>query len=517
MDVILSILPRIKNFPQANIMISSFHDADDNPSANACENADVASISLTASVVETVQQATLSQFVQAATATTIAGIDGSNNLTTTAFDCSANNCISMSRYYDKNETDEFLTETEFALLSHITTTVGNFDPLVEENIKNRPKFLPVLEARGGSDKDEQGHRRDTLPIANAIDGLKSSSNKIQTAVFQFLEENTGLSTHCVLSNDALKKYLKRVAHGIIVRINPGTLSASSQKKCDDMLRELSGAGITILSHPDVASSLGAKDSLVKIKNLKCGLEDTEVYYTPDSFCYGFRKTIAFQPRVIKQNRGSQGEGIWICKLKDGAYCENYGDSLVSLDTELVLMEAFDNHVEYHTVGDFIEFCINGRVGSSCEWTTTSNGKYFEGGIKAGAMVVDQRFLPRIVEGEVRCLMVGSELVEIVHKKPKEGGLSATLQSGAIYTKYLPSDPKFEKLVKNFKSDIPHIMSSFDMSDQPLPLLWTADYIYGESDEDLFVGEINCSCVGITQQLHHSTIVANVAADAVFLK
>ncbi len=251
--------------------------------------------------------------------------------------------------------------------------------------------------------------------------------------------------------------------------------------------------------------------------MKCGLEDTEAYYTPEAFLEGFRKTVAFQPRVIKQNRGSQGEGIWICKLVDEEYCEFYGERSVSLDSKLELMEAFDNHVEYHTVGEFIDFCIYGRTEGGPEWTSTSNGRYFEGGLQAGAMVVDQRFLPRIVEGEVRCLMVGSELVEIVHKKPKEGGLSATLQSGALYTKYAPDHPKFAKLVENFKDDIPHIMGCFHFSEQPLPLLWTADYIYGETDADLYVGEINCSCPGITQQLEVAKTVAKVAVSAIFAK
>lgn len=260
----------------------------------------------------------------------------------------------------------------------------------------------------------------------------------------------------------------------------------------------------------------SKKSLVKIKNLKCGIEDTEAYYTPESFRDGFRKSIAFQPRVIKQNRGSQGEGIWICKLIEEDYCDFYGERIVSLDSKLELMEAFDNHVEYHTVGEFIDFCILGRTTcGGAVWTTKSNGKYFEGGLQAGAMIVDQRFLPRIVEGEVRCLMVGSELVEIVHKKPKEGGLSATLQSGASYTKYEPGHPKFSNLVKNFNDDLPHIMASFNMADQPLPLLWTADYIYGATDNDLYVGEINCTCVGITQQLHHATTVAKVAVHTIF--
>lgn len=202
--------------------------------------------------VDDAQQAALAQFVQAAVA--IAGIDTTNNATATAYEYPT----STTHYDDKTESGEdFLNDTEFALLTHVTTSVGDFDPLSQDNINKRPHFIPILEARGGSDKDDQGHRRDSLPIAHAIDELKGE--KTQTAVFQFLEESAGLGTHCIMTNDALKKYLKRVAHGIIVRINPGTLSPATQKKCDDMLRELGAAGITILSHPDVASSLGAKD------------------------------------------------------------------------------------------------------------------------------------------------------------------------------------------------------------------------------------------------------------------
>lgn len=236
-----------------------------------------------------------------------------------------------------------------------------------------------------------------------------------------------------------------------------------------------------------------------------------MYYEPNSFHEGFRKSIAFRPRVIKQNRGSQGEGIWICKLKDESkYCKEYGDSIVSLDTELVLMEANDNHIEYHTVEEFLEFCVYGRTDKAGHWASLGNGQYFEGGYEAGAMLVDQRFLPRIVEGEIRCLMIGQELIQVVQKVPKEGGLSATLQSGAIYTTYSPDDPKFSVLIDNFKADLPSIMSCFGLDGEALPLLWTADYIYGDTDEELYVGEFNCSCVGITQQLDKSATVARVA-------
>jgi glutathione synthase/RimK-type ligase-like ATP-grasp enzyme len=416
----------------------------------------------------------------------------------------------------KDADEDEVTETDYGLLKRITTNIGDYDPLDHEKPE---RFIPVLEARGidDNDKDEFGHRRDTIPIAKAVDEHTDTTIKAHSAVFQFLEERDEDDRVAVKSNLALKNFLKMNAQGIIVRNNPGTLSATSQKKFDDMLRELANEenGLMIMTHPDVMSTLGAKDSLVKIKHLKCGLEDTEVYYDPEAFKEGFRKSIAFQPRVVKQNRGSQGEGIWIVKLKDGQYCDTYGECMVSLDTELELMEAWDNHVEYHTVGEFIEFCVHGRTAFSGEWTSTGDGRYFDGGLAAGSMMVDQRFLPRIVEGEVRCLFVGSELVEIVHKKPAEGGLSATLASGAIYTKYEPDDPKFASLVAHLKEDVPRIMDSFDMAERPLPLLWTADYIYGDTDDELYVGEINCSCPGITQQLEIVPIIAKVALESTF--
>ena len=258
-------------------------------------------------------------------------------------------------------------------------------------------------------------------------------------------------------------------------------------------------------------------SLVKIKHLKFGLQDTCVYYNPEEFMKGFRKTIAFQPRVIKQNRGSSGEGIWIVKLKDRNYCDKYGETTVSLNTELVLTEARDNHIEHHTVGEFIEFCNHGHSEHSGEWTSTSLGRYFDGGVAAGSMLIDQRFLPRITEGEVRCLFVRSELVEIVHKKPREGCLSAVLGTGAVYTKYSPYDNKFAKLREHLKEDIPRIMDAIDMAHHPLPLLWAVDHIYGDTDDELYVGEINCSCLGITQQLDIAPIIAKAAIETVFPK
>merc|ERR1711990_296527 len=121
-------------------------------------------------------------------------------------------------------------------------------------------------------------------------------------------------------------------------------------------------------------------------------------------------------------------------------------------------EANDNHAEEHTVAEVIEFCINGRNAKSGTWTSKGTGKYLEGGKEAGGMLVDQRFCPRIVEGELRYNCVGKELVGIIHKKPKEGGISAVGGTGSVYTYYGPDEAKFKNLTTNFlEKDINLVM------------------------------------------------------------
>merc|ERR1719321_359324 len=238
---------------------------------------------------------------------------------------------------------------------------------------------------------------------------------------------------------------------LIVRCNPGQIKADGgdQGKFDDGMRGLRKLGIQVWPSPDVMEFMGAKDALCKVADLNIGLPDTLAYYSVDDFSVGFKKTMAFQPRVIKQNRGSSGEGIWIIKLKEGNYCSSYGERSCTDDEVLDLMEANDNHAEVHTVAEFIEWCVNGRTDKSGTWESKGVGKYLEGGKEAGGQIVDQRFCPRIVEGELRYNLVGPKLVGIIHKKPKEGGISAVGGTGSIYTYYGPDEEKFKNLTTNF--------------------------------------------------------------------
>merc|ERR1711937_493264 len=296
---------------------------------------------------------------------------------------------------------------------------------------------------------------------------------------------------------------------IIVRCNPGQIKqdGGDQQKFDDSMREMRKLKIQVWPSPDVMEKMGAKDALCKVAKMNIGLEDTLAYYDEAEFSAGFKKTMKFQPRVIKQNRGSAGEGIWIIKLKAGDYCSTFGEASCEDGELLDMMEANDNHAEEHTVAEFIEFCVNGRSDKSGTWTSKGTGKYLEGGKEAGGQLVDQRFCPRIVEGELRYNQIGDGLVGIIHKKPAEGGISAVGGTGSIYTYYGPDEPKFATLTENFlKKDLGGVMPALDLASEPLPLWWTTDFINSsppgtaEQDEKWIVGEFNCSCVGISKCL-----------------
>merc|ERR1719235_805801 len=276
-----------------------------------------------------------------------------------------------------------------------------------------PKFkLALLEVYvrdkpyGGADKSSNGHRYDSVPFVNGMIGAGMSCQPIH----YLHEEHDKFFEICAKFN------------ALIVRCNPGQIAqdGGSQQKFDDAVRALQKQGIQAWPSPDVMEFMGAKDALTKIAHLNIGLEDTLTYYDEAAFIEGFKKTMAYQPRVIKQNRGSAGEGIWIIKLKSGEYCSSYGEASCADDEVLDLMEANDNHAETHTVAEFIEWCIAGRTEKSGEWTSKGSGKYLEGGKAAGGQLVDQRFCPRIVEGELRYNLVGPKLIGIIHKKPKEG-------------------------------------------------------------------------------------------------
>lgn len=337
--------------------------------------------------------------------------------------------------------------------------------------------IVIFEAEGGSDKCMNGHRRDTRPILNAI-----KEKDWDSEVVYYRDE----------WNDLIFDYVSTKFDGYISRINPGNLP-NGESVYFDTLRRLSDAGLVGMSHPDVMIHFGAKDALVKLASTDLVPRDTYAYYDIPSFRDTFPKSISYGVRVLKQNRGSTGSGIWRVEVIDDISYKP-GDSL-PLSTKLKCTEALDNHVEYHTLEEFMTFCEQYIVGD--------NG-----------MIVDMRFMPRIKEGEIRILMVGNEPMFVVHKKPAEAenAFSATLFSGAHYTYDRPED--WPELMKMFNDSLPLISEKIGIID--IPLIWTADFMldYDENGNDKYVlGEFNCSCVGFTSHLDMG-IQDHIATEAI---
>jgi len=366
---------------------------------------------------------------------------------------------------------------------------------------------------GGSDKGPDGNRVDSIPIANSVIAAGAACDLV---LFDS-EKNKG--------DVAEFTTLTSAYDALIVRINPGQLSQGTEEgtqgRFDDLMNKYITEGKLVWSSPKIQTQMGAKDALVKIGSLNCGLEDTYAYYSEEELIAGFKKCAAFQPRVIKQNRGSAGEGIWLCWLWDKAGdkkveiypSKSFGESSLADDDYVKLMEMNDNHVEYHTVKEFMVFCVSGPSGDGAgEWKSTFPGEYLKGGKEAGGQLVDQRLLPRIDEGEVRILMAGDACQMAVHKKPMGGGLSA-VGGNSEYTYYKPEDPKYKGLIEKLYADIPQLLPKLGLEGEPLPLLWTCDYIPKNPDDwekgpydrscpddktEYTVGEFNCSCVGISK-------------------
>lgn len=339
------------------------------------------------------------------------------------------------------------------------------------------KSIVIFEAEGGSDKTFNGHRKDTMPIVEAI------KEKGWHAEVVFFRDEW---------KDTIYEYAKDKFDAYISRINPGNL-ATGEKQYFELLKQLSDSDLVGMSHPDAMINFGAKDALVKLASTNLVPDDTYAYYTVEEFTQTFPKSISYGERVLKQNRGSTGEGIWRVQIADDiAY--QAGDSL-PLTTKLKCTEAVDNHVEHRTLGEFMTFCEQYIVGD--------NG-----------MLVDMRFMPRIKEGEIRILLVGDTPIFVVHKKPAEGAdaFSATLFSGAKYTYDKPED--WSALMTLFHESLPIISEKLGGFD--IPLIWTADFMLdtdAHGGDTYVLGEINCSCVGFTSHLDQG-IQQKIADEAI---
>lgn len=264
--------------------------------------------------------------------------------------------------------------------------------------------------------------------------------------------------------------------GVLVWVNP-LENGRTRAQLDPLLRELAAKRCWVSAHPDTILKMGVKEVLYRTRNLGWGT-DTRLYRTRDEFRDKFPPQLRSGAiRVIKQNRGNGGQGIWKVEATNG---------LMGSAPTVTVLEALTGSVpETLLLEDFLDRCEN----------------YFGW----GGCIIDQAFQERLPDGMIRCYMSGDKVAGFGHQKikaliapPPEGPDAPSAKSGPRMM-HGPDAAPFQTLRAQMETDwTPQMMKVLGLDPDHLPIIWDADFLYGPrtpAGEDTYVlCEINVSCV-----------------------
>jgi hypothetical protein len=263
--------------------------------------------------------------------------------------------------------------------------------------------------------------------------------------------------------------------GVLIWVDP-LHKGKTRAALDPLLRDVAARGPWVSAHPDVILKMGVKEVLHRTKHLGWGA-DTHLYRSAQAFRQEFPQRLRTAgPRVLKQNRGNAGQGVWkverIDPLPGGAAVRVLHAQRGSVPEELALAE-------------FMARCQAYFAPDGC--------------------IVDQPFQPRLPDGMIRCYMGADKVVGFGHQfikallpPPPEGPDSAAAQSGPRIMHPASAEP-FRALKTKMETEwTPQMMATLEIDTASLPIIWDADFLYGPrsaSGEDSYVlCEINVSSV-----------------------
>jgi hypothetical protein len=263
--------------------------------------------------------------------------------------------------------------------------------------------------------------------------------------------------------------------GVLVWVDPLSRGIT-RTALDAMLRDVAARGPWVSAHPDVILKMGVKEVLHGTKHLGWG-SDTHLYSTAVEFHDTFPARLRSGPRVLKRNRGNDGQGVWKVELVS----QPAGKAGV-----VRVLQALRGSVpEEMPLADFM---------TRCEAYFASDGS-----------IVDQPFQPRLPDGMIRCYMGADKVVGFGHQfikalipPPPEGPDSPAAQPGPRIMHGAEAEP-FQVLRAKMEAEwAPQMMEVLGIDPTSLPIIWDADFLYGSrtaSGADTYVlCEINVSSV-----------------------
>jgi len=264
--------------------------------------------------------------------------------------------------------------------------------------------------------------------------------------------------------------------GVLVWVDP-IHEGQTRTVLDAILRDVASRGPWVSAHPDVILKMGVKEVLFRTRHLGWGT-DTHLYCTAAEFGDAFPSRLqSAGPRVLKQNRGNGGEGVWKVEVV----------SRPASKTSVV-------RILHARRGSMPEEMPLGEFMTRCEPYFASNG-----------CIVDQPFQPRLPDGMIRCYMgvdkvvgFGHQFIKALIPPPPEGPDSPGAQPGPRIMHGAEAEP-FQVLRAKMEAEwTPQMMEILGIDAVSLPIIWDADFLYGPrtaSGEDSYVlCEINVSSV-----------------------
>jgi hypothetical protein len=280
----------------------------------------------------------------------------------------------------------------------------------------------------------------------------------------------------------LREQLMRV-DGVLVWINP-IVDGRDRTDLNKLLADVAASGVFVSAHPDVIAKMGTKEVLFRTRTMGWGC-DTRHYPTsavmqrelPESLAAG-------EARVLKRARGHSGDGVWRVELADRAGTGRL--SAVSPKSNVRVRHAKRGSVE--TTMPLAAFMAE-----------------YEPYFASGDGVIDQIYQRRLADGMVRCYLVrnrvagfGEQLINALYPtEPGAAANSAPQPGPRLY--YPPTRVDFQRLKDKLEQEwLRQLCDTVGLDEAQLPILWDADFLYGDKDTDgddtYVLCEINVSSV-----------------------
>ncbi len=292
------------------------------------------------------------------------------------------------------------------------------------------------------------------PVTRAENRLRAifegfEAQGARTVALPFCEETAGDIQAQMKSLDAVLTWVDPIVAG------------RDRSVLDVMLQEAAESGVYVSAHPDVILAMGTKEVLVRTKNAEWGSMSYAIK-TPDEALRDLPERLRAGPRVLKQYRGSSGDGVW--KI------ESEGDSARAAEIPVAVLHALrHSRVEHTTLGEFIERCAG----------------YFSAFSGAGYLI-DQPFLPRVGEGMTRAYMAGDRVAGFGHQfvtalaALPPGTDETPTPPARVY--FGPDQAEFQHLRGRLESGwIAELMEVCGVEQRDLPAIWDADFLLGPKD------------------------------------